>query len=140
GCERSVNLFGNLFILRSKPADTIGGEEGVPLLASEPGEGDIVKIAFVALPHAEDPIVMPPLPVGYIAALLEQQRHIVRIYDLALHDSAATADSLAPLRAFRPHITVVASTNPAMAATVEAALAGCNAIVMPLGVDLRVAA
>jgi hypothetical protein len=109
-------------------------------LASEPGEGNIVKIAFVALPHAEDPIVMPPLPVGYIAALLEQQRHIVRIYDLALHDPSAPADTLAPLRAFRPHITVVASTNPAMIATVEAALAGCNAIVMPLGVDLRIAA
>ena len=121
-------------------ATTIGGEEGEPLLASEPGEGDIVKIAFVALPHAEDPIVMPPLPVGYIAALLEQQRHIVRIYDLALHDPSAPADALAPLRAFRPHITVVASTNPAMIETVEAALAGCNAIVMPLGVDLRIAA
>jgi hypothetical protein len=99
-----------------------------------------VKIAFVALPHVEDPIVMPPLPVGYIAALLEQQRHIVRIYDLALHDPAAPADALAPLRAFRPHITVVASTDPTMIATVEAALAGCNAIVMPLGVDLRIAA
>jgi hypothetical protein len=77
-----------------------------------------VKIAFVALPHAGDPIVMPPLPVGYIAALLEQQRHIVRIYDLALHDPSAPADALAPLRAFRPHITVVASTNPAKIATV----------------------
>jgi hypothetical protein len=83
---------------------------------------------------------MPPLPVGYIAALLEQQRHIVRIYDLALHDSSAPADALAPLRAFRPHITVVASTDSAMTATVEAALADTNAIVMPLGVDLRIAA
>jgi hypothetical protein len=99
-----------------------------------------VKIAFVALPQSEDPIVMPPLPIGYIAALLEQQRHIVRIYDLALHDGAAPADALAPLRAFRPHITVVASNDPAMLATVEAGLAGCNAIVMPLGVDLRIAA
>jgi hypothetical protein len=115
-------------------------EEGVPLLASTPGEGAIVKIAFIALPHAEDPIITPPLPVGYLAALLEQQRHIVRIYDLALQDLTSPADALGPLRAFRPHVAVVATTDQTVAQAIEAALAGCNAIVMPLGVDLRVAA
>jgi hypothetical protein len=115
-------------------------EEGVPLLALRPGEGAILKIAFIALPHAEDPIITPPLPVGYLAALLEQQRHIVRIYDLALHDLTAPADALGPLRAFRPHIVVVATTDQGIAEPIEAALAGCNAIIMPLGVDLRVAA
>ena len=91
-------------------------EEGVPLLALRPGEGAILKIAFIALPHAEDPIITPPLPVGYLAALLEQQRHIVRIYDLALHDLTAPADALGPLRAFRPHIVVVATTDHGIAA------------------------
>jgi hypothetical protein len=99
-----------------------------------------VKIAFIALPHPDDSIVTPPLPIGYLAALLEQQRHIVRIYDLALHDLASIADALAPLRAFRPHIAVVAATNPAVLAAVERAMDGCDTSVMLLGADLRVAA
>lgn len=99
-----------------------------------------MKIAFIALPHPEDPIVTPPLPIGYLAALLEQQRHIVRIYDLALHDPSAMGDALTSMRAFRPHIVVVTSTDAAVLAMVEGALAGYNTIVMPLGIDLRVAA
>ena len=99
-----------------------------------------MKIAFIAMPHPEDSTITPPLPIGYLAALLEQQRHIVRVYDLALHDTATTADALAPLRAFRPHIAVVTTTNPAILAAIESALTGCNALIMPLGVDMRVAA
>jgi hypothetical protein len=99
-----------------------------------------VKLAFVTLPHTEDSIILPPLPIGYLAALLEQQRHIVRIYDLALHDKASIAEALAPMRAFRPHLVVVASINTAALALVEAALSEYNTTVMPLGVDLRVAA
>lgn len=99
-----------------------------------------MKIAFVILPHPDDPIVTPPLPIGYLAALLEQQRHIVRIYDLALFDKVATAEALAPLRAFRPHIAVVASQDPDVLAAVEQMLRGFSTIIMPLGVDLRIAA
>src|SRR6266540_3824383 len=79
------------------------------------------------------------LPVGYLAALLEQQRHLVRIYDLALHDTIAMAEALTPLRAFRPHVAVIASTDPETIATIERALAGCNALLVPLGMNLRVA-
>jgi hypothetical protein len=96
-----------------------------------------VKIAFVALPQPEHSIVAPPLPLGYIAALLEQQRHIVRIYDLALSEMTLLADTLAPLRSFRPHIVVIASDDQAAVAATEAALAGCNAIIMSIGVGLR---
>jgi hypothetical protein len=102
-------------------------------------EGGIVKIAFIALPNPNDPIITPPLPVGYLAALLEQQRHLVRVYDLALHDTIALAEALVPLRTFRPHVAVVAATNPEVIAAVERALAGCNALVLPLGMNLRVA-
>ena len=80
---------------------------------------------------------MPPLPIGYLGALLEQQRHIVRIYDLALQDSASLADALAPLRAFRPHITVVAAGKPAELAAVEAALNGVKTSLMKLELGLR---
>jgi hypothetical protein len=90
--------------------------------------------------HPHDSIVTPPLPIGYLAALLEQQRHIVRIYDIALHNRAAMTEALAPVRAFRPHIAVVASADTAVLALLEEMLAGYHTIVMPLGVDLRVAA
>jgi hypothetical protein len=102
-----------------------------------PGEGDAVKIAFVALPNDSDSYITPPLPIGYLAALLEQQRHIVRIYDLALHDPCALAEALAPLRAFRPHIVVIAATAPADVAPIEAALAGIPASIMMLGLNMR---
>jgi hypothetical protein len=98
-----------------------------------------VKIAFITLPNPHDPVVAPPLSVSYLAALLEQQRHIVRIYDLALYDTIAMAEALAPLRAFRPHIAVIAATDPDQSAAVERALADTNATLMPLALDLRVA-
>jgi len=103
------------------------------------GEGDTVKIAFIALPNPNDTITTPPLPIGYLAALLEQQRHLVRIYDLALRGATAMAEALLPLRAFRPHVAVVAATDPEVIAAVERALAGCNALLVPLGMNLRVA-
>ena len=43
-----------------------------------------MRIALVALDYGHDSAVEPPLPLAYLAALLEQQRQIVRIYDLAL--------------------------------------------------------
>src|SRR6266508_5601247 len=49
------------------------------------------------------------------------------------------AEALTPLRAFRPHVAVIASTDPETIATIERALAGCNALLVPLGMNLRVA-
>ncbi len=98
---------------------------GVQLVVARmPAEGETVKIAFITLPNPDASIITPPLPVGYLAALLEQQRHLVRIYDLALHDTIAMAEALTPLRAFRPHVAVIASTDPETIATIERALAG----------------
>src|SRR5262245_58294362 len=69
--------------------------------------------------------------------MLEQQRHIVRTYDLALGDAASPAEALAPLRTFRPHIVAIAATDPRTTATASAALAGQNTTVLHLGAALR---
>lgn len=98
-----------------------------------------MKIAFIALPQPEDTVIAPPLPLTYIAALLEQQRHIVRIYDLALCGTTPLASALTPVHAFRPHVVVIASADPAATAAAEAALAGCSGSILRLGVPLRAA-
>ena len=98
-----------------------------------------MKIAFIAFPNHTDTTVTPPLAVGYLAALLEQQRHLVRIYDLALHDGLPVAECLLPLRAFRPHVAVVVTNDAEVIANVECALAGCNVLLMPLGLNMRAA-
>lgn len=99
-----------------------------------------MKIAFIALPEPEENVIAPPLPLTYIAALLEEQRHIVRIYDLALRGTTPLPSALAPLRAFRPHIVVIASDDARAAMAAEAALGGCNAPVLRLAGALREAA
>jgi len=77
-----------------------------------------VKIALVALPRLDEPLATPPLPLCYVAAFLEQQRHIVRIYDQALYQGDPRVDYLEAIRAFRPQVTVVAADNVAEAAAV----------------------
>jgi hypothetical protein len=99
-----------------------------------------VKIAFVALPRHEDTHISriaPPLPLGYVAAMLEQRRHIVRIYDLALFQDSPLSSALAPLRLFRPHLVVLASDHPGLASNIEAALQEINTKVIRLGTSLR---
>lgn len=99
-----------------------------------------MKIAFVALPSGEDrhtTRIVPPLPLAYTAALLEQRRHIVRIYDLALAHNANLQTALAPLRSFRPNLIVLASDDAAAAVPVEQALQGTGARIMQLGASLR---
>jgi len=99
-----------------------------------------VKIAFVALLRQEDvhtSRITPPLPLAYIAAMLEQRRHIVRIYDMALAKGAPLAASLAPLRSFRPHLIVIATDSLAASAPVEAALGDLSVPVIRLGTALR---
>jgi len=97
-----------------------------------------VKIAFVAPPTSEDIPTLPPLPLAYAAAILEQQRHIVRVYDLALCGNAPLADALAPLCTFRPHIIAIASDQPQTVASIQAMLPQCAATIVHLAADLRV--
>ena len=77
-----------------------------------------MKIALVALPRLDEPLATPPLPLCYVAAFLEQQRHIVRIYDQALYQGDPRVDYLEAIRAFRPQVTIVAADNVAEAAAV----------------------
>lgn len=66
-------------------------------------------------------VLAPPLTLAYIATLLEQRRHIVRIYDLALDPEASLSTAFQPLRSFRPQVLVVAGEQPEMLqAAVEA--------------------
>jgi hypothetical protein len=96
-----------------------------------------VKIALVAPPQPQDAGITPPLPLAYVAAVLEQQRHIVRIYDLALCNAAPLDEALIPLRAFRPHLIAVASGDPKLTDAICLASGGCEATVVQLGVTLR---
>ncbi|EFO79514.1 hypothetical protein OSCT_2640 [Oscillochloris trichoides DG-6] len=48
------------------------------------------------------------MSLAYLATLLEQRRHIVRIYDLGLEPEATWSNAFLPLRSFRPHVVVVA--------------------------------
>ena len=99
-----------------------------------------MKIAFIALPRQEDvqtSRIAPPLPLGYVAALLEQRRHIVRIYDLALAHGGSLQGALAPLRSFRPQLTVVAADGSTPISEVESILGDQNIVYMRLSTALR---
>jgi hypothetical protein len=95
-----------------------------------------VKIALVAPPQLEDTSVTPPLPLAYVAAILEQQRHIVRIYDLALCGAMPLSEVAAPLRAFRPHAIAIAGDTH-LSAEIRAALSGYRVPILRLGSALR---
>lgn len=95
-----------------------------------------MKIALVALPQLEEPRATPPLPLCYVAALLEQQRHIVRVYDLALPESVPYGDRLDAVRAFRPQVTVVAAERITDAEKVAAALHSVGPA-LPVGLGMR---
>jgi hypothetical protein len=70
-----------------------------------------VNMALIALPCKGQP-VLPPLPLSYLATLLEQRRHIVRIYDLALEPQQPLRIQLQPLRTFQPKLIIVAGDQP----------------------------
>jgi len=72
-----------------------------------------VNVALIALPCLGK-LPAPPLTLAYIAALLEQRRHIVRIYDLALDPGATLSTAFQPLRSFRPQVLLVAGEDPEM--------------------------
>lgn len=94
-----------------------------------------MKIALIALPRLDEPHATPPLPLCYVAAFFEQQRHIVRIYDQVLSQSDPSADYLEAIRAFRPQVTIVAADTIAEAAAVARRVTfGGTVLPLPLGV------
>ncbi|MFO7167150.1 MAG: hypothetical protein DIU80_003890 [Chloroflexota bacterium] len=96
-----------------------------------------MKIALVALPHPQETAAAPPLPLAYVAALLEQQRHIVRIYDLAVRGTTPNGDRLASLQTFRPHVALLVSESAEARLAVEPRLASCGAAVLHLCLSMR---
>lgn len=95
-----------------------------------------MKIALVALPPLDESRTTPPLPLCYLAAFLEQQRHIVRVYDLALHRSDPQTSHLEAIRAFRPQITIVAADDAADATVIAERLRTAG-LVLPLTLGVR---
>lgn len=65
-----------------------------------------MNVALIALPNTE-PLTVPPLTLAYIAAVLEHQRHIVRIYDPALTPDLPLTAAFRPLQSFRPQVVIV---------------------------------
>jgi hypothetical protein len=89
-------------------------------------------MALIALPGAGRP-VLPPLTLAYVATLLEQRRHIVRIYDLALEPEASLEAAIRPLRSFRPQVVVVAGEAPELiGAAVDALHDDQHNLVLPV--------
>lgn len=69
-----------------------------------------MNIALIELNHTEE-LLPPPLTLAYLATLLEQRRHIVRIYDLALDPGVPFDTALRPLYSFRPQMVLISSTD-----------------------------
>ncbi|NJM08616.1 hypothetical protein HC891_24145 [Candidatus Gracilibacteria bacterium] len=90
-----------------------------------------MNIALIALPRQGKP-VPPPLTLAYIATLLDQRRHIVRLYDLELSPDTPLTAALQPLRIFRPQLVIVASETAEAAAEVAALLEEEQRLVLPI--------
>ena len=90
-----------------------------------------VNIALVALATDQRP-VPPPLTLAYVAAVLEQQRHIVRVYDLALTSAVNSTQTTRLLQAFRPQIVIVAGERQDLLAAAVADLGQQHACVLGL--------
>jgi hypothetical protein len=69
-----------------------------------------MNTALIALPRSGKPL-LPPLTLAYLATLLEQRRHIVRIYDLALPGMPSLQTTIQQLRGFRPQVVVLAGES-----------------------------
>lgn len=95
-----------------------------------------MKIALVALPPLDESRTTPPLPLCYLAAFFEQQRHIVRVYDLALHINDSQLSQLEAIRTFRPQITIVAADDAADAAVLAERLKTTGQV-LPLTLGVR---
>ncbi len=66
-----------------------------------------MKIALIILPPDEGVVAVPPLPLAYLAAVLEQERHFVRIYDLAVRGSGPHANIVDSVRSYRPSMALI---------------------------------
>ncbi len=89
-------------------------------------------MALIALPCHGQP-VRPPLTLAYLATLLEQRRHIVRIYDLGVEPEQRLEAILQPLRSFRPHVVVVSGDVPeSLAPAVDALREDQHSHVLPV--------
>lgn len=89
-------------------------------------------MALIALSSAGRPVI-PPLTLAYLATLLEQRRHIVRIYDLALTPEVELDTAIRPLRSFRPQVVVVAGEQPELiGAAVDVLHEHKHALVLPV--------
>lgn len=96
-----------------------------------------MKIAIIALPITEDGIVVPPLPLSYVAALLDQRRHIVRIHDLAVCIGAELEQQLGLVRAFRPHMILLVGEDRLRAAEVRRSLADLDTAWLVVSASMR---
>lgn len=91
-----------------------------------------MNMALIALPCRGQP-VYPPLTLAYVATLLEQRRHIVRIYDLGLEPQRGLEAAFQPLRSFRPQLVLVSGDMPeVLAPAVEALREDRHAQVLPM--------
>jgi hypothetical protein len=69
-----------------------------------------VKIALIALPGKQQNR-LPPLTLAYIAAILEQRRAIVRLYDRALESAGSWNDIRRRLQTFQPQRMIIAGDD-----------------------------
>lgn len=92
-------------------------------------------MALIALPCQGQP-VHPPLTLAYVATLLEQRRHIVRIYDLGLDPQVGLEAIVQPLRTFRPQVVLVSGDMPeVLGQAVDALHEDTFAQVLPLSMS-----
>jgi hypothetical protein len=96
-----------------------------------------VKIAIIALPIITDKVVAPPLPLSYVAALLDQRRHIVRIHDLAVCSGPECEEQLRLVRGFRPHIILLVGEDRLRAAEVRRSLADMETTWLVIHASMR---
>lgn len=90
-----------------------------------------MNVALIALANDEMP-VKPPLTLAYIAAVLEHQRHIVRIYDLALTPERSPTEALEPLRRFQPQVVIVVGEQTAQLEAAVQVLRSQNSNIVPM--------
>lgn len=96
-----------------------------------------MRIALIALDYGQDAAVEPPLPLAYLAALLEQQRQIVRIYDLALNSQQDPEVLLDSLRGFRAQVILLAAAEMPSATAISLLFRDLHVPMLYLGNSMR---
>ncbi len=93
-----------------------------------------MNVALIALANDEIPVT-PPLTLAYIAAVLEHQRHIVRIYDLALTSERSLTRALEPLRRFHPQVVIVVGEQISRLEAAVQVLRSQNSNIVPMQLE-----